>query len=212
MTPQSLELRSASPLQARERTTELRRGETQAASPGVTVKLASEIAVVTALACALVALPVHVWFAIAARRWLAFPFGGLPQRPAIAASVLAHNLRALAAVGGLLLIAQSGCWTRAGEEPGWAHGAIRRAGEVLLGAAVLANVIVVGASFGAYGVRMLRAVLPHGPVELAAYSLALSLYAQGRNRRLGARQALVVIALSVALLALAAVLETYVNL
>ena len=46
-------------------------------------------------------------------------------------------------------------------------------GEALLAAAVAANVIVVGASFGAYGTRMLRAALPHGPVELAAYSLAL---------------------------------------
>jgi hypothetical protein len=184
----------------------------QAASPGVTVKLAGRIAVVIALACAAVALAVHVWFASAARRWLAFPFTGLPPRPEIAASILVHNLRALAAIGGLLQIAQSGCWTRAGEEPGWAHRAIRRTGEVLLGAAVLANVIVVGASLGAYGARMLRALLPHGPVELAAYSLALSLYAQGRNQRLAARQALVVIAISVALLALAAVLETYVNL
>ena len=34
--------------------------------------------------------------------------------------------------------------------------------------------------------RMVRAVLPHGPVELAAYALALALYLQGRRRPLPA--------------------------
>ena len=58
-------------------------------------------------------------------------------------------------------------------------GTARRLGEVLLGGAIAANLIIVGASFGAYGTRMLRAALPHGPVELAAYSLALALYRQG---------------------------------
>ena len=71
---------------------------------------------------------------------------------------------------------------------------------------------MIGASFGAYGTRMVRAALPHGPVELAAYSLALALYLQGRRRPFPARRLLVVMALSVSTLALAAVLETYVNL
>ena len=88
---------------------------------------------------------------------------------------------------------------------------LRRLGEALLAAAVAANLIVIGASFGAYGTRMVRAALPHGPVELAAYSLALALYLQGRTRALPARHMLAVVALSVAMLALAAVLETFVN-
>ncbi len=81
----------------------------------------------------------------------------------------------------------------------------------MLGAGVAANVIVVGAGLGAYGARMIRALLPHGPVELAAYSLALALYLEGRQRPLGIRHAVAVGALSVAALALAAVLETFVN-
>ena len=121
----------------------------------------------------MIALAVHAWFAAAARRWLAFPFAGIPARPAEAASIFIHNLRALAAVGGLLLIAQSAYWTAGTAQPGPLHGMLRRFGEALLGAAVAANVIVIGASFGAYGTRMLRAALPHGPLELAAYSLAL---------------------------------------
>ena len=71
--------------------------------------------------------------------------------------------------------------------------------------------MVIGVSFGAYGTRMARAALPHGPVELAAYSLALALYIQGRRRVLPARHVLAVAALSTSLLAAAAVLETFVN-
>jgi hypothetical protein len=82
----------------------------------------------------------------------------------------------------------------------------------VLAGGVAANVIVVGASFGAYGPRMARAALPHGPVELAAYSLALALYIQGRDQPLPARHVLAVGALSTSALAAAALLETYVNL
>ena len=46
--------------------------------------------------------------------------------------------------------------------------------------------LVVGAAIGAYGTRMVGAMLPHGPVELAAYSLALALYLHGRRRALPA--------------------------
>lgn len=212
MIPQGVKLPSAGPPSALECMRPVLGGRVQSLPPAVPVKLAGKMAAAITMASAVVALAVHVWFAGVARRWLAFPFTGLPARPAIAASILLHNLRALAAIGGLLLIAQSGRWTRMGEQPSRKQHAIRRTGEVLLGGAVLANVIVVGASLGAYGARMLRAALPHGPAELAAYSLALALYAQGRNRRLPARHVLVVIAISVALLALAAVLETYVNL
>ena len=141
-----------------------------------------------------------------------FPSPGSPHDRATAAIIFSHNLRALAAVCGLLLIAQSAYWSAAGAEPGRAHRTLRRLGEALLAAAVAANLVVIGASFGAYGTRMVRAALPHGPVELAAYSLALALYLQGRTRALPARHMLAVVALSVAMLALAAVLETYVNL
>jgi hypothetical protein len=174
-----------------------------------TIRLAGAVAVILAAACGVIALTVHIAFAAAVRDWLSFPFVGIPARPAIAGAIFLNNLRALAAVGGLLLIAQSAQW-RAGE-PGRASTILRRSGEVLLGAAVAANVIVVGASLGAYGTQMLRATLPHGPFELAAYSLALALYLQGRRRPLPLRLVLPVAALSIAALALAAVLETYMN-
>jgi hypothetical protein len=174
-----------------------------------TVRLAGAVAAILGVACGAIALTVHVALAAAAHEWLAFPFTGIPARLAIAASIFLHNLRALAAVSGLLLIAQSALWNTG--EPGRASTILRRPGEVLLAAAVAANVVVVGASLGAYGTRMLRATLPHGPLELAAYSLALALYLQGRRRPLPLLLVLLVAALSIAALALAAVLETYVN-
>ena len=183
-----------------------------AASMADTVRVAGRVAVGLTVACGVIALAVHVWFAAAARRWLAFPFAGIPARPSEAASIFIHNLRALAAVGGLLLIAQSVYWTAGTAQPGTLHGTLRRLGETLLAAAVAANLIVIGASLGAYGARMLRAALPHGPLELASYSLALSLYLIARWQLLPALHVLAVMALSASMLAIAAVLETYVNL
>ena len=143
-------------------------------------------------------------------QWLAFPFPGLPAQAGVATGIFLHNLRGLVAIGGLLLVAQSPHW--AGRTP---PGALQRSlqilGELVLGVGVAANLLVIGASFGAYGSRMLIAALPHAPFELAAYSLALALYLEGRNRRLAARHALAVGSLCVAILALAAALETFVN-
>jgi hypothetical protein len=76
---------------------------------------------------------------------------------------------------------------------------------------IAANMLVVGAGLGGYGERMARAELPHGPVELTAYALALALYLQGRRRALPVRHLAKVGAATVALLALAAALETFVN-
>ena len=61
-----------------------------------------------------------------------------------------------------------------------------RLGEVILAGAITANVAVVGAALGAYRERMVLALMPHGPVELAAYALAVALYLQDRRRNLPA--------------------------
>jgi pimeloyl-ACP methyl ester carboxylesterase len=176
-----------------------------------TLKLAARTAGVITIAVVLIALVVRAGFTASARRWLAFPFTGVPASPGEVASIFIHNLRALAAIFGLLLVAQSGYWAAPDAQPAVVHRTVRRLGEALLGAAVAANVIVVGASLGAYGTRMVRAALPHGPVELAAYSLALALYLQGRSRPLPIRHVLAVAALSISVLAFAALLETFVN-
>ena len=184
------------------------------ANPNVasTARLAAVIAGALTLGACVIAIAVHLALAADARTWLRFPFTGLPARPTVAAQIFFHNLRALLAVAGLLLVAQSPFWSARTAEPGAVHRIVRGSGEVLLAAGIAANVIVVGASLGAYGTRMVLAALPHGPVELGAYALALSLYVQGRDRPLPGRLIVAVAALSVAALALAAILETFVNL
>lgn len=174
-----------------------------------TVRLAVAVSAALTIPVGAIAVVARLVFAAPARHWLAFPFTGVPADLHVAAGIFLHNLRALAAVGGLLLIAQSAYWGT--HTAGSVHWALRRIGEGVLAAAVAVNVIVVGASLGAYGARMVRAVLPHGPVELAAYSLALALYLEGRRRPLRGRHVVAVLALSTAALAVAAVLETFVN-
>jgi hypothetical protein len=172
--------------------------------------VAAAVAGALVVATSLTALVVYLAFAASARRWLAFGFTGLPARPAEAANIFRHNICALLAVAGLLVIAQTPYW--AGEtQPGRRHRLVRGAGEVLLGGAVAANVAVVGASFGAYGVRMIRAALPHGPLEFGAFSLALGLYLKGRHQPIRFGLMTLVAAVSVTGLALAALLEVYVT-
>lgn len=144
-----------------------------------------------------------------ARRRLHYPFTGVPDRVNVAVSIFAHNGRAMAGVFGLLLVVQLAVRNPAG--PGRAQRTVRAVGELLLAGLVAANVLVVGASLGAYGTRMARAMLPHGPVELAAFATALALYLQGRRRPLPARQLLMTGGVSVLLLAAAAALETFVR-
>jgi hypothetical protein len=189
--------------------------ETATARPGEvslrsTLLVAATVAGALIVAGCVIAAVTSLAFASEARRWLAYPFTGIPSRTGEAIAIFLHNVRALAAVAGLLLVAQSP--RLAGNADGGpVHRAIRRGGEALLAAGVSANVIVVGASLGAYGSGMIRAVLPHGPVELAAYALVLALYIQDRNTPLPMSHLLAIAAMSISLLALAAVLETFVN-
>ena len=185
--------------------------EPRCAAPDVagTVRLAVRVGCAITVGVFVVAAVVRLGFAAQARRWLAFPFTGLPKEPQVAAGIFLHNLRALAAVGGLLLITRSG--RHAASRAGSVNRAVQRIGEALLVTALVANVVVVGASLGAYGLRMIRAALPHGPLELAAYSLALAVYLQGRDRPLPLRHVILILTLSALLLAGAAALETFVD-
>ena len=182
----------------------------EAALPA-TAKMAARIAGALTLAVLAVAAAVHITAVAPASRLLGFHFVGIPARPSVAATVFVHNLHALLAIGGALLVAQMPYVVDRAADPGRSQRMLRVACEVALAGAVAANVMVIGVSFGAYGTKMTRAALPHGPVELAAYALALALYIQGRRRALPARHIFVVIALSTCLLAAAAVLETFVN-
>ena len=154
-----------------------------------------------------IALATRAALAAQARNWLHYTFPGVPAPPESAVGIFANNSRELLGVLGLLLIAQIAA--RRSDGPTRAQQLVRAGGELVLAGAIAANVLVVGAAVGVYGERMVRAMLPHGPFEVAAYSLALTLYLQGRRRPLPAARLAGTIAASVALLALAALLETY---
>ena len=68
--------------------------------------------------------------------------------------------------------------------------------DVLLGGLLALNAGLLGVAFGGYGGRLLAAVWLHGPLELAAFSLAGGAYLAARARRLTGR-ALAVAAASV---------------
>ncbi len=147
-----------------------------------TARLALRVAGALTLAALLIALVTRLYFAAQARSWLGYPFTGIPAAPGVAAAIFTHNLRALLTVGGALLVAQMSHWAR--PVPKGIDRVLLIAVELALAAAVLGNLLMIGVSFGAYGPRMISATLPHGPFELASYSLALALYLQGRRRRL----------------------------
>jgi hypothetical protein len=169
-------------------------------------------AVATAITAATLAVALVVWLAAAepTRQVLDFPFAGLAERPETALSILATNLRLLVGTLAAAVIVQSPwCIPRAGQR-------------TTLGALVVStldaivtlhsafNVSVVGAALGAYGSRMAAAMLPHGPLELAAFALALALYLRARQGPLTPRQGSAAAATCLVLSGVAAALETYV--
>jgi hypothetical protein len=162
-------------------------------------------AVIAAIAAA--ATVIRLVAAAPTRRWLDYPFTGVPARPGEAVVIAVHNGRALSGIFGLLLIAQVALREPAG--PRLAQRALRGAGEALLAGQLAANVLIVAAGLGAYGSRMALALLPHGPLELAAFALALALYLQGRRRALPIGHLLTCGAASAVLLVAAAALETF---
>ena len=158
-----------------------------------------------------VAAIVRIGFAVDVRKALGFPFAGIPARPETAATILANNARLLAAVFAAVLVAQSPWLAAPSARRGPLGWALLAGVDIVLVLAAASNALLVGAALGAYGNRMLAAVLPHGPFELAAFAAALALHLQGHRCRLAGRRVLGTGAICLALLALAATLETYVR-
>lgn len=161
---------------------------------------------------ALAALVTAIGFAGPARDALGFGFGGLPRTLPEAGAIFLHNARLMGAIAAAVLIVQS---PRLGRD----DGSLGRGGELLrtvvdvtLGVAVVVNAAVVGIAVGAYRGEMVVAMLPHGPIELAAYGLALALYLRARAARLDPRPALGLAACALGLLALGALTEAFLHL
>lgn len=173
------------------------------------VALAGMVALALVAAVVAVAVAVHALLAGQAREVLGFRFPGVPATLDSAATIFAENLRVLGGVLAVLAVAQM---LARSPDPGtrpmrWLLTLLR----VLVGLVVTVNVLVVGGALGAYGARMARAMLPHGPVELAAYATALALTIAGRRHPLPVRAIAGWATVSVGLLAIAAILETWVN-
>jgi hypothetical protein len=132
----------------------------------------------------------------AARELLGFKFAPPAASIAEAAATAAGNLRLAAAV----LLAALVVRLRPGS---------RRPLDVVVAALAALNAGAVGLAVGAYGTRALAALAGHGPLELAAFALAGGAYLAGRVGELSTGAFATTAGIAAALIALAAVVETY---
>lgn len=134
-----------------------------------------------------------------ARHLLQFGFDGVPRSPWQMASIALHNAKfVVGAIVGAAVVPHT-------------SRRVRLAFDVLLSSVLVINGSAIGIAIGAYGTRVLPILAPHLPLEIAATSAAGGVYVRSRTAPV-AGTALTVVALgSVALLILAAALETYVQ-
>lgn len=127
------------------------------------------------IAAAVALLVQGLGLAAAVRHALGFTFSGVPRTHSAAIDIAAHN-GAIAAAP--LLAARAhlrmGRWGR--------HGTA-----AVLALVGVANAAAIGIALGAYGTRALRSLMPHGPLELAAFSIAGGAYMQACRRELEIR-------------------------
>ena len=133
------------------------------------------------------------------RALLGLDFAGIERSPATAASIAIDNGR----IGAGVLL----CAYLAPRLPTRARIFI----DVLLAVLLAVNAAAVGLAFGAYGLRAIRAIGPHAPLELAGLALCGGAYMQACETPLSARALAGVGFASAALLVVAAVLEIYVS-
>jgi hypothetical protein len=170
---------------------------------------AVRIAAVMLAFAALAALAVHLASAAQARHVLGFTFPGIPRRLSQSEAIFVNNGRMLAAV----VVAAGLVQLLAGDQASALDRAlavgVRTVCDAVLAVGTLVNALIVGSSLGAYGSEALSSMLPHGPFELGAFSLALSLYLSARRGEVTRRRLVVTGVVAVAALALGAVLEVY---
>jgi hypothetical protein len=83
--------------------------------------------------------------------------------------------------------------------------------DLTVGLVVTINLIAVGGVMGALGLHAVARIVPHAPFELGGYLIVLLAYLRARRGTLGRPEALRAFALGVALLACAALVESYVS-
>lgn len=168
---------------------------------------ASALAALAALALiAAVALATHVVTG-GATRPLATNVDGIPNQAREAVSILTHNaLQALPVViaGAVLDRLRVHSPQRNTPPP-----LIRATLDGTVAVIAAKNLLALGVALGRYTTSGAMAMLPHGPVELAGFALVLGLYTIARHRRVTAVQWIAGLAGATILLAVAALLETY---
>jgi hypothetical protein len=160
------------------------------------------LAIAMAAAALTIAVAVKLSMAADVRRQLGFGFAGVPATPDAALSIFTANARLLAVVFAAIALTQVRWSERAA-------GLLLALTDTVLALEVALNTIVVGAALGAYGSRMLAAMLPHGPVELTVFAFALAVYVRARRTALPARQIATIGIACLSGLALAAAMETF---
>jgi hypothetical protein len=173
------------------------------ATGGSAIRLIGRVYGATALATALVALLTAVAAAPAARRLLGFSFGAVPASFSEVLVVLLHNLRLLLIPAGASLAIS---WQREHNSR-----SVIILCDALVAGAALANVAIVGIGLGAYGMRMARAIMPHGPIELAAFAAGTTLYLLARRAAVTRVSAAAMLSAAVGALAVAAPLEVFLS-
>lgn len=134
-----------------------------------------------------------------ARHGLGFGFGGLPHTPEEAFGIAAHNgwMAALAMIAAAIVPR--------------VDASARAFLDVSLAVLLVFNAAVLGVTVGGYGSRALTALAPHTPIEFAALALSGGTYIHARKQTVRAADLAATALLCAALLAIAAVLETYVS-
>lgn len=174
--------------------------------PRSLARIAGVVSFVTAIIAAVVAITI----AAQARRWLGAGFAGVPPRIGEAGSILLNNERFVLGLGAAAWVEQF----RLRQIPiaNRTFSPLTLLGlavDIIVPLAALVNVALVGLAVGAYGWRMLGALLPHGPFEVCAYCIAANLFVTARRRPLARREWVAAGAASLVLLAVAALLETF---
>jgi hypothetical protein len=156
---------------------------------------------------ALTAVTVRLAAAGPARDLLGFGFAGTPARLGEAVAIFWNNLRLLAAVVLAAVVAQLA--RLEAPDRGAAIRAVLWLCDAVLIVAAAGHAVLVGSGVGAYGERMVLGLLPHGPVELAAFALGLALYVAARREQVAPWRFAALAAAGVVGLAIAAPMEVF---
>lgn len=176
---------------------------------GRDLRATADVAAILLAVAAVIAVAIHFLAAATTRALLGFGFAGVPHTFATAATIFLDNSRVLAAVLAGCLAVQIGRHLEPSPTTGILGPMIVAVCDGALLIASAFHVLMVGAAFGAYGSRTIRSTLLHGPFELGGFSVGLALYLAGRREQLSVRRFATAALTAVALLAVAALLETF---